>query len=80
MPILDQSVILGCFSPQNDATVKCWGWNINGQLGQGDTSNRGDRANGPCPPKRNFFIDNSLVRIHLIIEMILVERPCVMGV
>ncbi|KAJ1479683.1 regulator of chromosome condensation 1/beta-lactamase-inhibitor protein II, partial [Baffinella frigidus] len=26
----------------DDATVKCWGWNINGQLGQGGTSNRGD--------------------------------------
>jgi len=27
-----------------------------------------------------FFIDNLLVRIHLIIEMILVDRPCAMGV
>ena len=26
-----------------------------------------------------FFIDNLLVRIHLIIEMILVDRPCAMG-
>ena len=30
--------------------------------------------------KREFFIDNLLVRIHLIIEMILVDRPCAMGV
>ena len=29
---------------------------------------------------REFFIDNLLVRIHLIIEMILVDRPCAMGV
>jgi len=31
-------------------------------------------------PEREFFIDNLLVRIHLIIEMILVDRPCAMGV
>ena len=30
--------------------------------------------------EREFFIDNLLVRIHLIIEMILVDRPCAMGV
>jgi len=30
--------------------------------------------------EREFFIDNLLVRIHLIIEMILVDRPCTMGV
>ena len=29
---------------------------------------------------REFFIDNLLVRIHLIIEMILVDRPRAMGV
>ena len=27
-------------------------------------------------PERELFIDNLLVRIHLIIEMILVDRPC----
>jgi len=43
-------VILGCFSPQDDATVKCWGQNTYGILGLGDTSARGDDANGPCPP------------------------------
>ena len=26
--------------------------------------------------EREFFYDNLLVRIHLIIEMILVDRPC----
>ena len=31
-------------------------------------------------PEREFFIDNLLVRIHLIIQMILVDRPCAMGV
>jgi len=30
--------------------------------------------------EREFFIDNLLVRIHLIIEMILVDRSCAMGV
>ena len=30
--------------------------------------------------QREFFIDNLLVRIHLIIEMILVNRPCAMTV
>ena len=38
---------------------------------------------GPKPktnPEREFFIDNLLVQIHFIIEMILVDRPCAMGV
>ena len=30
--------------------------------------------------ERDFFFDILLVRIHLIIEMILVDRPCAMGV
>ena len=30
--------------------------------------------------ERDFFIDNLLVRIHLIIEMILVDMPRAMGV
>ena len=30
--------------------------------------------------EREFFIDNLLVRIHLIIVMISVDRPCAMGV
>jgi len=32
------------------------------------------------PVKREFFSDNLLVRIRLILEMILVDRPCAMGV
>ena len=32
------------------------------------------------PEQEEFFIDNLLVRIRLIIEMILVDRPCAMGV
>ena len=30
--------------------------------------------------EREFFIDNLLDRIHVIIEIILVDRPCAMGV
>jgi hypothetical protein len=30
--------------------------------------------------ERELFVDNLLVRIHSIIEMILVDRPCAMGV
>ena len=29
--------------------------------------------------EREFFIDNLLVRIHLIIKTTLVDRPCAMG-
>ena len=32
----------------------------------------------PFSKEREFFIDNLLVRNHLIIEMILVDRPCAM--
>lgn len=28
----------------DNMSMKCWGWNQNGQLGQGDTNNRGDQA------------------------------------
>jgi hypothetical protein len=30
--------------------------------------------------EREIFIDNLLVRVHWIIEMIAVERPCAVGV
>jgi len=40
----------------------------------------GADANPSREKEREFFIDNLPVRIHLIIEMILVDRPCVMGV
>jgi len=33
-----------------------------------------------APREREFSIDNLLVRIHFIVEMILVDRPCAMRV
>jgi len=32
------------------------------------------------PPEREIFIDNLLVRVHIIIEMILIDRLCATGV
>ena len=29
----------------SSSQLKCWGYNVNGELGYGDTSNRGDSAN-----------------------------------
>jgi hypothetical protein len=34
----------------------------------------------PLQREREFSVDNLLVLIHFIIEMILVVRPCAMGV
>ena len=34
----------------------------------------------PTLPEREFVINNLLVQIHPIIEIILVDRPCAMGV
>jgi len=30
-------------------------------------------------PEREIFVDNLLVRVHMIIEMILEDRPCATG-
>ena len=30
--------------------------------------------------EREFFIDNLMVRIHIIVQMILVDRPCTVEV
>jgi len=38
------------------------------------------RGSTPIPTDREFVFDNLLVRIHLIIELIIVEWPCAMGV
>ena len=35
---------------------------------------------GACLVEGGFFIDNLLVRIHLITKMILVDQLCAMGV
>ena len=39
-----------------------------------------ERTPHPAVPENEFCIDNLLVRIHLIIEMIVEDRPCAMGV
>ena len=48
---LDLRRCVTCNSLQDDATVKCWGWNRWGQLGYGDTSDRGDGSNGAWPAR-----------------------------
>ena len=43
-----RSIVTGVFHTcalLDNYTVKCWGYNNNGQLGQGDTTTRGDGAN-----------------------------------
>ena len=47
---------LTCNSSQDDATVKCWGYNANGELGQGDDDVRGDKRNGGCVFLKNFEV------------------------
>ena len=39
-----------------------------------------ESARSVPPREREFFIDNLVVRIHFIVEMILVDRPWAMGV
>ena len=51
--LLNRPVIPVFFSPQDDATVRCWGSNRYGALGLGDHFDRGPDANGPCPPSSN---------------------------
>jgi hypothetical protein len=41
---------------------------------------QGLRRHGEAPAEREFFDDNLLVRIHSIIEIISVDRPCAMDV
>ena len=50
------------------------------RLGGSYDAPKSDANSAICPPEREFFIDNLLVRIQLTIEMILVDRPCAMGV
>ena len=40
---------------------------------------QGFRKAVACLQERDFSIDNLLVRIHLFLEMILVDRSCAMG-
>ena len=36
-------------------------------------------AHADAVSQREFFVDKILVRIHLIMEMVLVDRPCFKG-
>ena len=38
------------------------------------------RGRAHLQPERDIVVDNLLVRVHWIVEMIVVERPCAMGV
>ena len=55
--------------PRHQMEMKSWGESV--------CSERGAPVG---PLKESSFIDNLLVRIHLIIVMISVDRPCAMGV
>jgi len=48
-PIIARWAYAGFCPSQDDATVKCWGGNGYGQLGQGDSNDRGDNSNGSYP-------------------------------
>ena len=54
----------------------------NGKRLREDHERNADRQDFPARSERerDFFIDSLLVRIHFTIEMILVDRPCVMEV
>ena len=52
---------------------------IDGQR-DGQTRVLSPHATIPSTLEREIFIDNLLVRVHLIIEIILVDRPCATGV
>ena len=44
-----------CFA-QNDASVKCWGYNYYGQLGLGDTIYRGNNGFGEYAPLKGGLV------------------------
>jgi hypothetical protein len=46
---------------QNDASVKCWGYNLNGKLGLGDKITRGDDPFGECAARRGCLVGSALL-------------------
>ena len=46
----------------------------------GSPETRGKREGYAGQSEREIFIDNLLVRVHLTIDIILVDRPCATGV
>jgi len=50
-----------------------------GQIAQSCNQIHTPSSPHPQVTERVFLIDNLLVRIHLIIDMILVDRPCAVG-
>jgi len=58
----------------------CFGTTSGGWVSTTRLWSRSRRPHSPTTGKREFFTDNLLVRMLFIIEVILVDRPCAMGV
>ena len=67
-------MILAGFSLQGDATVKCWGYNVYGQLGLGDSSDRGDDVNGPFPSEHHHRVSMLPRRVLTLAPALRVQR------
>lgn len=67
----------------SNQNVKCWGMNSGGQLGYGDTNNRGDESNemGDKLPLLDFGVEDRVIKIstgwyHVCVKLITNEIRC----